>query len=69
MIEVNRRELLTLGGLTLAGTALAPTAVRAQTPKRGGTLNLRLWDEQRKKLIGFRRLRKMRNSDRQSSRS
>jgi peptide/nickel transport system substrate-binding protein len=44
MTEINRRELLTLGGLTLAGTALTPTAGRAQTPKRGGTLNLRLWD-------------------------
>ena len=32
------------------------------------TLNLRLWDEQRKKLIGFRRLREMRNPDRQSRR-
>ena len=30
------------------------------------TLNLRLWDEQRKKLVGFRHVRKMRNS---SSRS
>lgn len=27
------------------------------------TLNLRLWDEQRKKLVGFRHLRKMRNPD------
>jgi peptide/nickel transport system substrate-binding protein len=44
MIEVNRRELLTLGGLTLAGAALAPTVGRAQTPKRGGLLTVRMWD-------------------------
>jgi len=33
------------------------------------TLNLRLWDEQRKKLISFRHLRKMRKADQQSPRS
>jgi peptide/nickel transport system substrate-binding protein len=44
MIEVNRRELLTLGGLTLAGATLAPTIGRAQTPKRGGLLTVRMWD-------------------------
>jgi hypothetical protein len=43
-MDINRRDLLTLGGLTLAGTTLAPTLGRAQAPKRGGTLNLRLWD-------------------------
>src|SRR5438552_3648805 len=32
------------------------------------TLNLRLWDEQRKKLVGFRHLRKMRNPDHRSPR-
>ena len=26
------------------GAALAPSAARAQAPKRGGTLSLRLWD-------------------------
>ena len=44
MTDVDRRQLLTLGGLTLAGAALAPRAGRAQTPKRGGLLTLRLWD-------------------------
>ena len=39
-----RRDLLRLGGLTLAGTTVAPRPARAQTPKRGGTLSLRLWD-------------------------
>jgi len=43
-MSVNRRDLLTLGGLALAGTVLAPSVARAQTPKRGGTLALRLWD-------------------------
>jgi peptide/nickel transport system substrate-binding protein len=43
-MDIKRRQLLALGGLTLAGVALAPSTVRAQTPKRGGTLNLRLWD-------------------------
>lgn len=41
---MKRRDLLKLGGLTLAGSTLAPAPVRAQAPKRGGTLALRLWD-------------------------
>jgi peptide/nickel transport system substrate-binding protein len=45
---VTRRDLLRLGGAALAGVAIAPQLdVRpgqAQTPKRGGTINLRLWD-------------------------
>jgi peptide/nickel transport system substrate-binding protein len=41
---LSRRDVLKIGGLTLAGTTLAPTAARAQAPKRGGTLSLRLWD-------------------------
>src|SRR5215510_7457149 len=41
---LTRRKALTLGGLTLAGAALVPSRGRAQTPKRGGTLSLRLWD-------------------------
>jgi peptide/nickel transport system substrate-binding protein len=41
---LTRRDALTLGGLTLAGATLAPAVGRAQTPKRGGTLSLRLWD-------------------------
>jgi peptide/nickel transport system substrate-binding protein len=42
-MDLSRRDLLALGGLTLAGAAL-PSAVSAQAPKRGGTLSLRLWD-------------------------
>jgi peptide/nickel transport system substrate-binding protein len=44
IVDINRRDLLTLGGLTLAGATMVPALGRAQTPKRGGTLNLRLWD-------------------------
>jgi peptide/nickel transport system substrate-binding protein len=43
-MDLSRRDLLTAGGLTLAGASLAPSLARAQTPKRGGTLSLRLWD-------------------------
>ena len=44
-MDLNRRELLAVGALTLAGAALAPPFARGQgTPKRGGTLSLRLWD-------------------------
>ena len=43
-MDLGRRDLLRLGGLAVAGTALRPSAVRAETPKRGGTLTLRLWD-------------------------
>jgi peptide/nickel transport system substrate-binding protein len=43
-MDLRRRELLTLGGLTLAGTALAPSALGAQAPRPGGTLTLRMWD-------------------------
>ncbi|MBI1847268.1 MAG: ABC transporter substrate-binding protein [Candidatus Rokubacteria bacterium] len=38
-----RRELLALGGAALGGAAL-PTAARAQTPKRGGTASVRIYD-------------------------
>lgn len=41
---IARRELLKLGGTTLAGAALAPSLAHAQAPKRGGTLSVRLWD-------------------------
>jgi peptide/nickel transport system substrate-binding protein len=40
----SRRDLMKLGGLTVAATTLAPSTARAQTPKRGGTLTLRTWD-------------------------
>ncbi|HEX2437175.1 MAG TPA: ABC transporter substrate-binding protein [Methylomirabilota bacterium] len=43
-MDVSRRDLLALGGLALAGTAVAPSIARAQTPKRGGTLSIRTWD-------------------------
>jgi len=43
-MDVSRRDLLALGGLALAGTAVAPSTGRAQTPKRGGTLSIRTWD-------------------------
>jgi peptide/nickel transport system substrate-binding protein len=43
-MALTRRELLIAGGLTAAGAVVAPSIVRAQTPKRGGTLSLRLWD-------------------------
>ena len=45
---VSRRDLLKLGGSAFAATAVAPYlpagTAAAQTPKRGGTLSLRLWD-------------------------
>lgn len=43
-MHLSRRNLLTLGGLTLAGVTLAPRVGRAQTPKRGGTVSIRAWD-------------------------
>jgi peptide/nickel transport system substrate-binding protein len=43
-MPLTRRELLIAGGLTAAGAVVAPSIVRAQAPKRGGTLSLRLWD-------------------------
>src|SRR6187200_3499827 len=39
-----RRDVLALGSLALAGAALGPSRVAAQTPKRGGTLSIRGWD-------------------------
>jgi peptide/nickel transport system substrate-binding protein len=43
-MDLSRRDLLTLGGATLAAATLAPESLRAQAPKRGGTLALRMWD-------------------------
>jgi peptide/nickel transport system substrate-binding protein len=43
-MDVSRRDLLALGGLTVAGATLAPSIARAQAPKRGGTIALRTWD-------------------------
>ena len=42
-MDLSRRDLLALGGLAAAGSAL-PSSAHAQQPKRGGTLALRLWD-------------------------
>jgi len=43
-MRLSRRDVLAAGGLALAGTALLPRTVRAQAPRRGGTLALRTWD-------------------------
>jgi len=43
-MSLSRRDLLRLGGAVLAGATLTPSAARAQTPKRGGTLSIRTWD-------------------------
>jgi peptide/nickel transport system substrate-binding protein len=45
--SLSRRDLLKWGGAGLAAAAAAPavwTPAYAQSPKRGGTLSLRLWD-------------------------
>ena len=45
--SLSRRDLLKWGGAGLAAAAAGPavwTPARAQAPKRGGTLSLRLWD-------------------------
>jgi peptide/nickel transport system substrate-binding protein len=45
--SLTRRDLLKWGGAGLATAAAAPaiwTPARAQSPRRGGTLSLRLWD-------------------------
>jgi peptide/nickel transport system substrate-binding protein len=47
MPSLSRRDLLRWGGAGLAAAAGTPavwTPARAQAPKRGGTLSLRLWD-------------------------
>ena len=43
-MSLSRRDVLRLGGAVLAGASLTPSAVLAQTPKRGGTLSIRTWD-------------------------
>src|SRR5437667_7487173 len=43
-MKLSRRDLLALGGLTFAHSAVTPFLASAQTPKRGGTLTLRCWD-------------------------
>src|SRR2546423_429930 len=42
-MELRRRDVLA-GGATLAASTLLPRTASAQTPRRGGTLALRLWD-------------------------
>jgi peptide/nickel transport system substrate-binding protein len=43
-MDMTRRALFGVAGTALLGATLAPTSLRAQTPKRGGTISLRLWD-------------------------
>jgi hypothetical protein len=43
-MNLSRRHLLKLGGAALAGASVTPTIVRAQSPKRGGTLAIRTYD-------------------------
>ena len=43
-MDWTRRDVLRLGGVAAAGTAILPPRAGGQTPKRGGTLRLRGWD-------------------------
>src|SRR5207245_10874139 len=43
-MDCSRRDVLKLGGLTLAATTLRPGRAHADTPKRGGTITIRAWD-------------------------
>ncbi len=43
-MTLSRREFVTIGGATLAGSMVAPARARAETPKRGGTLTIPAWD-------------------------
>ena len=43
-MSLSRRDLLKLGAAAVGGATLSPAIARAQTPKRGGTLSVRLWD-------------------------
>src|SRR5881392_2925510 len=43
-MDCSRRDVLMLGGLTLAATTLRPGLGHADTPKRGGTITIRAWD-------------------------
>jgi len=43
-MDCSRRDVLRLGGLTLAATTLQPAWGRADTPRRGGTITIRAWD-------------------------
>jgi peptide/nickel transport system substrate-binding protein len=43
-MALTRRELLVAAGMTAAGAIVAPSGAPAQTPKRGGTLTVRMWD-------------------------
>ena len=41
---VSRRTLLKAAGAAALAPAITPWPAQGQTPKRGGTLSLRLWD-------------------------
>src|SRR5262245_5058881 len=43
-VSWTRRQLLALGGLAVAGSAIPVSRATAQTPRRGGTLTVRGWD-------------------------
>jgi peptide/nickel transport system substrate-binding protein len=43
-MTLSRRDLLKLGAAAAGGATLVPSAIRAQTPRRGGTLSVRMWD-------------------------
>ena len=43
-MHMSRRELLALGSVAVAGTALGPSPAQAETPRRGGFLTIRGWD-------------------------
>jgi peptide/nickel transport system substrate-binding protein len=43
-MHMTRRELLALGSVAVAGTALGPSLAQAETPRRGGSLTIRGWD-------------------------
>jgi peptide/nickel transport system substrate-binding protein len=43
-MHMSRRELLALGSVAVAGTALGPSPAQAETPRFGGFLTIRGWD-------------------------
>ena len=43
-MSLTRRELIIAAGLSAGGALVVPSIAAAQTPKRGGTLTVRMWD-------------------------